>query len=80
MSEDDARRVHALVLQACEAIDASVAAVLETNATSEESTVYRRAAGTVLMEIFDELLKPLYEQHPAIIPPELDRRYFRHHI
>lgn len=36
---------------------------------------HRRAAGRVLDAMMEEPFKPVYREHPDLIPPELDRRY-----
>jgi len=71
MNEDTARRVHALLIQASGAIDDSVGVVQDAGVMDEELKEYKRAAGQVLGEMWFALLKPLYDEHPALIPPEL---------
>jgi hypothetical protein len=71
MNEDTARRVHALLIQASGAIDHSVALVQDAGVIGEELTGYKHAAGQVLGEMWFALLKPLYDEHPSLIPPEL---------
>ena len=71
MNEDTARRVHDLLMQASGAINDSVAAVHDSGDPGEELMAYKRAAGRVLGAMFSELLTPLYNEHPVLIPPEL---------
>lgn len=76
MTRETAVRVHGLLMTASKAVDQSVAAV---QAEGDETGLgeYRRAAGRVLEAIMEELLKPLYREHPDLIPPELDRHHLR---
>ena len=70
MNEGIARRVHQLLLQASSAIDTSVAALEDAGIAGEELRDYQQAAGRVLAGMWDELLRPLYDEHPALIPAE----------
>jgi hypothetical protein len=72
MNEETARRVHALLLSACAAIDDSVRVVQE-GGDEAELAAYRRSAGTTLAAIMDELLAPIDEQHESLVPPQLAR-------
>jgi hypothetical protein len=74
MTSELAVRIHGMVLNAAKAIDESVAA-MQAEGNPTDLLGYRRAAGCVLDAIMEELLKPLYREHPELIPPELDRRY-----
>ena len=71
MNETIARRIHELLLRASSAIDGSVAAVQDGGVAGEELSAYKQAAARVLCEIWDELLKPLYDENPALVPAEL---------
>jgi hypothetical protein len=37
----------------------------------KEFEQYRRAAGRIMGEIFVEILQPLYDEHPDLIPDQL---------
>jgi hypothetical protein len=71
MNEQTARRVHELLMQASGAIDNSVAAVQDAGVIGDELIEFKHAAGRVLGEMWFGLLEPLYNEHPALIPPEL---------
>lgn len=43
-------------------------------APEEEWRAYRRQVGHVMAEMYDRLLKPLYDQHPDLEPVALDQR------
>lgn len=76
MTPATAVRLHELLITASGAIDESVG-VARTEMDGEELREYKRAAGTVLAALMDELLVGIYRQHPDIIPPQLDRRFLR---
>jgi hypothetical protein len=75
MTEETARLVHLLLLKASGAIDETVATVQASGVHGEELSEYKHAAGRTMMAIFEELLMPIYREHPAVIPTELDRRF-----
>jgi len=76
MTKATASRAHALLIKAAGTIDESVAAV-QSDTSETELREYRRGAGRVLDAIMEELLKPIYREHPDLIPPELDREFLR---
>jgi hypothetical protein len=38
----------------------------------DESAIYKRRTGKLINAIFETLLEPIYSEHPALKPPELD--------
>ena len=38
----------------------------------DESAIYKRRIGRLVNAIFESLLEPIYQEHPALKPPELD--------
>jgi hypothetical protein len=71
MDETTANHISELVLRACECLNESVILVQERCAT-EEFRRYRRAVGAVLAEVNDQLLNPLYSDHPTLEPKAPD--------
>jgi hypothetical protein len=72
MTEETARTIQALLHAASRAVDDSVVAFQRSpDASAEELSSYKRAAGRTLMTIFDELLLPIYREHPALVPKEI---------
>jgi hypothetical protein len=76
MTKDTAARVHQLLLDCSRAIDNSIV-VVRDEANESDLHEYRHAAGRVLSAVFDELLTPIYREHPDLIPPQLDRRFLQ---
>lgn len=72
MNDDTARRVHARLLEASAAIEDSIAVVRDVDVIGEELTAYKLAAAEALGEIWFALLKPLYDEHPTLVPPGLN--------
>ena len=71
MQLETARKISAIMLDISAKLDESVA-IAQSECTDEELVAYRRAVGNVLGEVWDAVLKPLYEAHPTLRPPELD--------
>jgi hypothetical protein len=76
MTKETAARVHQLLLDCSRALDTSIA-VVQNESDESDLHAYRHAVGRVLMAVFDELMMPIYREHPDLIPPELDRRSLR---
>ena len=76
MKKETAARVHQLLLDCSRALDTSVA-VVRDDSDEDDLREYRHAVGRVLTAVFDELMTPIYREHPELIPPELDRRFLR---
>jgi hypothetical protein len=72
MTRETARQVHERVMAAAREIDESLV-VLQGDVDAEELRAYKRAAGRLLDGLMEEFLKPIYREHPELIPPELDR-------
>jgi hypothetical protein len=71
MQQETAKKISAIMLDASAKLDESVA-IAQSECTDEELVVYRRAVGNILGEIWDTVLRPLYEEHPTLRPPGLD--------
>jgi hypothetical protein len=71
VNKHTAEKVHKLMLDISSQLDESVAFV-QKECPVEEFTVYRRAIGNILGEVWDTILRPLYEEHPDLRPRELD--------
>lgn len=67
---DVAKKITETLLDVSGRIDASVALV-QSRCSEAELEAYRRAAGEVLAEIWDVLLKPIFAAHPQLAPREL---------
>jgi hypothetical protein len=65
-----AKNISFLMLEIGARLNASVAEIQE-RCPNDEFTAYRRAVGSVMGEMFVEIMKPLYATHPEITPPEL---------
>jgi hypothetical protein len=76
MTREVAIRVHELLRSAIGAINGSVAVAQEGSSVDELQAV-RLGAAQALDAIFEGLLKPIYREHPDLIPQELDRRYLK---
>jgi len=76
MTRETAAEVHRLLLKCSGAIDQSIALV-QRDADNDEFSSYRLAAAHLLVQLMDELMKPIYRQHPDLLPPELDREFLR---
>ena len=73
-SDEAAKQVVALLLDASGAIDQSVAEVKQRG-TEEELAAYSKVAGGILGKILIEALNPIFKQHPELVPPELASGY-----
>lgn len=51
-------------------MDQSVAAV-EKNVSPSEFKEFKKAVGCVMYEVFDKIVEPICERHPALRPPEM---------
>ncbi|HEX4096088.1 MAG TPA: hypothetical protein VHX64_05125 [Caulobacteraceae bacterium] len=60
------RRANSVTAQ----LDDMVRLILESGSEDEEFSLYRRRIGRVMGELHDEVLKPLFETFPHLIPPE----------
>jgi hypothetical protein len=45
--------------------------IVQSSSTAEEFNKYRRIMGKLMGEIFLEVLQPLYNEYPSIVPPRL---------
>ena len=75
MTHQVAMNVHARSRDAVAAIDDAVAPFKRTKRTTVGNN--RVAAGHMLDSIMENLMKPIYREHPDLIPAELGRRYLR---
>jgi hypothetical protein len=70
MTREAAERVHALLLECSTAINRSIA-VVQASADDSEFRAYRAAAGRLMANVMEDLLRPLYREYPDLVPPEL---------
>lgn len=66
-----ARQVSEAMLGINDRLEESVALVRE-NCSPEEASRFGMAVGRVINMIFEGVLDPLYERHPALKPPDLE--------
>lgn len=70
MDKETATKVLAKLQQTTALLDSSVRDVLE-NSTETEFRAYREHAGRIMGEVFVELIRPIHQEHPNLVPPEL---------
>ena len=46
--------------------------LVRRSCSAEESKVYKKAAATIYIEMFVNVLEPLYKKHPSLKPPNWD--------
>jgi hypothetical protein len=68
---DTARYVSDLLLDVNAQLIESIHKVDEV-CSVDESAIYKRRTGKLINAIFETLLEPIYSEHPALKPPELD--------
>ncbi len=66
-SADTAKKVNELLVQCATNLNES-ARLVQEEASEEEFKRYRRAVGAVMGELWFEVLKPLYSEHPELKP------------
>lgn len=66
-----ARQVSELMLEFGARLDASVE-VFESKLPPDEFRAYRRAIGGVMAEMLMGIMKPIYAEHPALKPAEMN--------
>ena len=66
-----ARYVSELFLEMNGRLNESIETVQNTCAP-EEASAYRRRIGTLVNSVFEEILEPIYAEHPQLKPPELE--------
>ena len=71
MDHETARKISTIIHDISSRLDESVA-IAQNECSEQEFVTYRRAVGNVLGELWDTILKPLYEEHPDLRPKELD--------
>ncbi len=70
MDDAIAKEVSNLMLEYSAKLNQSVALV-QNHCTEEEFEKYRTAIGIVMGYMFTEIMRPLYDEHPALTPPSL---------
>lgn len=65
MTKDRALEVHRLLLESSGALDQSIVAVQEAG-NADELDDYRRRTGRLMYGIYEELLAPIYREHPDV--------------
>jgi hypothetical protein len=66
-----ARQISETMIEISGRLDRSITTVKE-RCSSEEFETYRRAIGRILGEMLLEVLNPLYAEHPALKPPQME--------
>jgi hypothetical protein len=67
-----ATQVLAITREAAKLLNDSVIVVMK-NCEYEEFHRFRRHVGKCMGELYIEINKPIYEQHPELVPEELSR-------
>ena len=70
-SVETAKYVSELVLEIKERLSESIESV-QDSCSPENFLNYRRRVGTLVYSIFEQILDPIYIQHPELKPPELE--------
>jgi len=52
-------------------LDRSVALVKDSGADEETLKKYRRSVGHVMAELHDQIMRPIFKEHPDLEPDEL---------
>lgn len=68
---ETAKRISELLLGVNDRIEESVL-VARQHCPPEEAKEYARAAGRLLMNVFDGILEPLYAEHPTLRPTQME--------
>jgi len=66
-----AKQVSDLMIEFSGRLDGSIATVRD-QCSPEEFAAYRRAVGRIMGEMLLEVLNPLYAEHPALKPAEME--------
>ena len=70
VKKETACQVSALLLEFSGKLDNSVALVA-SDGKADETAYYKRIVGKIMGEMFVEVRRPLYSEHPELKPPEL---------
>jgi len=70
MTFETAQSISRLMLDISGRLDASARMVMETSET-EEFVKYRTVIGNLMGQIYFDVLKPIYDKYPALIPDGL---------
>ena len=70
MTFDTAQDISRLMLDISGRLDTSARMVMETS-DNDEFVRYRTVIGNLMGQIYFEVLKPIYDKYPALIPDEL---------
>ena len=70
VKKETASEISALLLEFSGTLDNSVALVA-SDGNADETAHYKRVVGKIMGEMFVEVLRPLYSEHPELKPPEL---------
>ncbi len=70
MDSETARQVLDLAHGAGALLDRSIQKMMD-NCPQEEFLEYRKAVGHIMGAIYFDILQPLYERYPDLVPPEM---------
>ncbi len=71
MDKQLSRQLSEAMLEVSAKLDTSIALIQE-QASDEDFKAYRLKIGTIMADIYTEILRPIYLEHPALKPPELE--------
>lgn len=70
MKRDVAAQIVPIMHKVTMEVDATIAFV-QRECTEEEFIAYRRAAGRALGYLFTDIVRPIFKEHPDLIPEEM---------
>ena len=71
-NKETAREVEAAMRQCSAILNESVRGVMET-CPDKEFKEYRRAVGTIMVDLYLNVMQPIHRKYPDLEPPELRR-------
>ncbi|HVZ29803.1 MAG TPA: hypothetical protein VG839_05380 [Asticcacaulis sp.] len=71
MNKELSRQVSDAMLDVSAKLNASIGLVQE-HTDDKAFNAYRLKIGTIMADIYSEILRPIYQEHPDLKPPELD--------
>ncbi|MEZ4310762.1 MAG: hypothetical protein R3F14_22190 [Polyangiaceae bacterium] len=70
MKHDVAKQVLAIAQRVTTEMDASISLV-QNECSDEEFAEYRKAAGRVMGYLFADIVRPILQEHPDLVPEEM---------
>lgn len=70
MKHDVAEQIVSIMQRVTREMDESISLV-QQQCTDEEFIEYRRAAGRVMGYLFTDIVRPIFHEHPDLVPDEM---------